>query len=480
MMKNILLILFLFGKLFATSPDSLAQEFFRAFIDNDSTIVEHFLEAEIAVSQRLGINYDGIDLKILIGKDLPATVPNSRKNNFKYSLNVDDEQRFVLSISKSDRTQTNFYFDNGKVVSAARYYSRDWITLESRYFRFFLSNSRLTNSYAVQKLDQFVEETCAVLGMDNSELELLKKRKIHYFLCEDEDKVEKITGFKIRGMYDMAYDYIISSYNSHYHEIVHLMMNFKLRKLPIYTTPVLQEGIAVYLGGRGGRASNIILNMGKFLIDGELCNIEDFLTKEEFYHLNPSISYPIAGLFVKYLIEEMDIPKFVEMYRSYSSAEFNKIPDIDTLQDKIMNNWNKFLSVQNEQNINPIANLDISDLKMTYFDDITMIYEDNENYYFKTNRCFVFQTRSDSSDYISEVFRNQIGERYRGWKYLFKIEEGEVSLYNLWTNTLIGKYASGFSNTKSYLDTWDKMHFKIPKSVFDEMQMFNKLNYIGA
>lgn len=139
------------------------------------------------------------------------------------------------------------------IIFPSNYYSQGWKTTESRFFKFYISTPELFNAYTAERLDNFVLKMSSVLEYSEEDLALLEKEKIFYYFCKDDFEIEKLSGFKTLGIYNLASDLIITTYNCHYHEICHLLMNYKIKNVPLFTHPLLQEGFAVAYGGRGGR-----------------------------------------------------------------------------------------------------------------------------------------------------------------------------------------------------------------------------------
>ncbi|MCZ7612273.1 MAG: hypothetical protein M5T52_01650 [Ignavibacteriaceae bacterium] len=60
----------------------------------------------------------------------------------------------------------------------------------------------------------------------DEEKKTIQKEKLIYILCKDENEIEKLTGYKARGMGNLAYDYVITTYNCHYHEATSYFIKF--------------------------------------------------------------------------------------------------------------------------------------------------------------------------------------------------------------------------------------------------------------
>ncbi len=44
-------------------------------------------------------------------------------------------------------------------------------------------------------------------------------------------------------MYVVSHDIVVSTYSAHFHELAHLLMNFKLKQPHLYTHPFFLEGL---------------------------------------------------------------------------------------------------------------------------------------------------------------------------------------------------------------------------------------------
>ena len=182
-------------------------------------------------------------------------------------------------------------------------------------------------------------------------------------------------------MYILAYDFIVTTFNAHYHELLHLLINYKLQKLPLFTHPFLQEGCAVAFGGRGGKEPNVILNIGLFLNNSEMLNYNSLLTKQDFYQVDISLSYPLSGLYNLFLFNQLGLEEYLKMYKkcSGSSDEVEKMK-IQTKDLPAMVKWQEFV---NSCSLNSIE-LWESENDKTLLNECksAQISEDSGNYYF--------------------------------------------------------------------------------------------------
>jgi len=252
--------------------------------------------------------------------------------------------------------------------------------MESSHFVFIVSDTTLLNDYCIKILEDFYLKISFLLNFNKSQLDKIRSEKIYYILCRDEKEIEKLTGFNTRGMYILAFDYVVTTYNAHYHELLHLLINFKLQHLPIYTHPFFQEGFAVAYGGRGGKEPNVILNLGLFLTESGFLDYTSLQSKNDFYQYDFSLSYPLSGLYNLFLLNELGIEQYLKLYQKYSGTAQelekmrilkNDLPEYSKWKEYI--NKSKFTSINFEMPNNKLSFI----FKNRY----VSIFEDSDKYY---------------------------------------------------------------------------------------------------
>lgn len=454
------------------SPEQ-AETFIRHLINKDDDIVRFIDPSEIAISKRLGIQYNGIDQKFLISYEIPEDI-NDRIQNGELSYTVipktlsEHYSKITLSIAKID-FQKDFFFYQEKLISPVSYYAKNWKRISSRHFRFIISDSTLFNSYCIAELEGFFVKMAGLLNITKERLEKIRTQKIYYFLCKDEDEIKQLTGFNTRGMYLVASDYVITTYNAHYHELLHLLMNFKLQNLPLYTTPFLQEGFAVAFGGRGGKEPNIILDIGLFIHKSELPDFSLLLSKKGFSTVDASLSYPLSGLYNLFLVEKIGMEEYLKIYRKYSgSAQQIENSKMDQGELPAISDWKDFID---RADFSSIGFEKLKDgRQMIFHNKSTRIYEDAIKYYFSMRDTLLIKTGEVYDGYQSKKYNEIFPNRnYNGEKYLILVNDLELSIYNLYTNNLIGSFVGTFSIPNSSIPIENGYYrFSIRKSVFDE------------
>jgi hypothetical protein len=470
-----------------TCPAAIqAQEFTQASADafvsdllhNPSELEKWVHPEELALSKRLGINYYDQQNKFLISYDVSEDIKkriNDGTLQAEYRIQPLDVEYVKLSLEfqdaqsgRSDESTHEFYFYNQHLISPIRYHNRNWHRFETDYFVFYLSDWSIFNEYSAHKLDAFVERTLDILGVPQESKTKLQEAKIYYFRCLDSDEMQILTGHAGRGMYNLAYDYIITTYNCHYHEIVHLLVNYKLRDVHLLTHPFLQEGIAVALGGRGGREQPVLMNLGMFFERSGFISYKDLLSYESFAQMDASLSYPLSGLYSEFLIKELGIENYLNLYEKYSANNpRGEVPaDILPAEER----WDSYL--QSYRGVQPIV---VGSTIITTCDTIladmrAQICRSEDLIHFKINSAVLFGEERPPQYYQSTIFKELLpGVLYQGEKYLVTGGENEISIYNLYTNDLTAKYVPTMSVRQSPIQIEDGYCvFSLEKSVFEE------------
>lgn len=452
-----------------------AESFIQALLNNSEELNGFYDPAELKLSDRLGISYSEIKFKLLISNDIDKQIKSRiLKNQLDYDFDITplakNFSKLVINIPKNKR-KYEYIFYKAKLISKPSYYSRTWNRLSSKYFIFHTNNLALLNDYSINKLDTFVESMLDFLQCSENEKQILQDAKIHYFLCQNDSEIKNLTGYTARGLYYIPNDYIISTFNCHYHELCHLLINYKLKSLKLFTQPLFQEGFAVAFGGRGGKESNVILNMGLFLEKSNFVNYKMLLSKKEFSQLDASMTYPVAGLYTKFLIKSIGLKKYLDLYQkfSYSYYEEDLIPiSPDDLPSSL--EWDKYLNEQTDLNPIKISNIDVTDFPFTVMEnDDIFIYANDAVYLIKIRNSVGLKSKSIKnyqSKLFSELFPNS---HYNSEKYIVSANNDEVSIYNLYTNNLIAKYVRGFSiDNKPVKQEGGYFIFTVEKEIFDD------------
>lgn len=446
-MKTIFLCLLFSVRLFAQniSNDRL-ETIVKLIVSNSPELPKYIYPDELEVAKRFGISYQQTENKFFIANEFPQTEKNI---NYDYKLSKLENNYSMLSINLPSKNVTyDYYLKDSFIVSKPFYFARDWKIKESIHFKFFISDETLFNDYSIDQLEKFVEKMFDILKFNEEQKKEIEQKKIYYFLCKDESEIQKVTGFATRGIYILAQDYVVTTYNTHYHELVHFLINFKLKDLPLYTHPFLQEGLAVAFGGRGGLETHTIFETGVFLVKSGFANYKELLSRRDFQNTDATISYPISGLYIDFLIKQIGIEKFVELYKKYSSSKDLKLIDLIDKNDlPSEGKWNLYVdSLVDKNPIKVSENIDFNTFNILSKKDDYEIYSNHENYLFRVKDTLLIAAKPEMLNYQSKLFAEHFrNKEYNSEKYLIIANQNEISIYNLYSNNLIGKYVASFS-----------------------------------
>jgi hypothetical protein len=456
---------------------SSIDKFFETLIHNSNNISSFVDEQEIVRSDRLGINYTGVTNKFLISYDIDEEVRISIiENNAGFTTKV-LETKGDFSKVEFDVPSLNysklFYFKSGKFISPSTYYARDWKTFTSRYFIFKVSEPKYFNDYCVDKLDAFVDTMCVVLGIDESNKLLLEREKIYYILCKDENEIKIVSGFNTRGIFITAFDEIITTYNTHYHELAHLLINFKLKNLSLYTLPFFMEGFAVAVGGRGGMSTGVVTDIGYYLQVKGILTYDSILTNGAFYKEDASVSYPVAGLYNQFLLKTLGSNSYLDLYK-HVNGNIEYVNGLKTRDIQLPDHkkYSSFLREYEKETSIPVGNIDTSAFSHLSFNDFGNAVETEEYYECVLPNNMTLKPKDASEikeSYMSKKFDELFpGEKYLGEKYIIKIAPESIELYNLYTNELSASHNIQFSiSEQNVIQKSGFYYFWIRKDLFD-------------
>lgn len=433
------------------SQNSL-DNFFDALIHDRESISSFVDNEELTRSGCLGINYTGIKYKFLISYDIDENIKKGiieKKIESKTSnLEMDGEYSKVEFSAPSLNYIKYFYFKSGKFISPSTYYSRNWETDTSKYFVFRISEPKYFNKYCEKKLDEFVDKIGNMLEFSDGDKQLLEKQKIFYVLCRDEKEIKTVSGFDMRGQYLTAFDEILTTYNTHFHELCHFLINYKLKNLSLYTLPFFMEGFAVALGGRGGLDPRVVTDIGLYLQLKGFLTYDSIITNDAFYSEDASLTYPVAGLYNLFLQNTLGMGAYLDLYKKVNgNMDYLKDIDIKTLSLPSKNEFDRFIS--NYEKGNPVYLRNISPCGNNLeIDKEGALISDDTCFYFcaRTNILYLYPLNEKYDiQYVSRNFENITKNKYNGETYLINVDSSYVKIYNCLNDELIISYDVNFS-----------------------------------
>ena len=450
-------------------------------------------------AERFGIEYDNIPLKIDCYSPIVKDV-NRMRNYLEPAVKRASNMPLGFSnllysnLVEGQLVEYTYYMQNINdyywLTFPQEYYSHGWKIIESKYFRIRYDSTleNQLNPIAIEEADKFIEQIASQIHLSKEKLQHIADKKIEYLFCESDKMVEEITGHLVKGTYDMPSNDIISAFFPHYHEIVHLMINYKLQKLPLYALPLLREGVAVHLGGRWGKSPKPLQIIGEFLITEQMVSLDSILTFSAFNKAATSnIAYSVSGLFSGYIIDKIGIDQYLQLYRELSgnfdslmaltSADIKakfvsslQLKDWDNLQADFRIYLDKIVA---EAQMTPGIN---SKGKEIFNSQGVVITADKEFYNFAISANqqdtvqgnLIFHKMENLQNTRSTLFEEQykLDQKYIGYQYGVRYDQNEVGVYDYATNHLLAKYIWSLKPSDSYYSEKDhKLYFKFKKDV---------------
>jgi hypothetical protein len=192
---------------------------------------------------------------------------------------------------------------------------------QTNHFVFFVTKGSLFKKFAAVKCEKHFLKTCGVFGFP-----INWKKRIKIYIAPNQNIIQRVTGRKTFGSVIGKLS-LISVYAFHPHEITHVIFNNCLGD----SNYVLKEGVAVLYGW----FKRIPLWKGKSLrfwlkkFKAEKSNLSFEKLFCHFQRIPSSISYPISGAIVQFLINEFGVEKFKNLYRKIKSGmSYKKIQDV--------------------------------------------------------------------------------------------------------------------------------------------------------
>lgn len=438
-------------------------------------------------AHRFGIEYEGIPIKTDCTSPVIQNLDVMRTHlqpPVKRWEQLDDKNFVKLDYSTlvGGKEVSHFYYtqkigDYYWLVYPQDYYAREWPIRETKYFRIHYNPilEPYLNPAVLDATDRFVEKMADSLDLDKDVLKNIADKKIEYFYCDSDSTVAVITGHLTKGLLDLASNDIISANFPHFHELTHLLVNIKLQHLPLYTLPILREGIAVRYGGRWGKQATALLDLGVYLYQEQLIQLDSILTYKDFMAgSGADISYPVAGLFTTFLMDKLGDKRFYELYLA-ASGNYERVSgfDIEDIHNLIAStagekdwldltlDFDRYLKkhVAEKSAAGPgapakgkvlIENGDYRVLENKEW--IAFEFIDKRPDPAKGNLVFGHVNFPDSnrSMLFDEQYRGELP--FEGYRFGVRYDQYEAGLYDYVTNQLVAKYIWGITPSPDYFN----------------------------
>ncbi|UCD17346.1 MAG: hypothetical protein JSV44_00095 [Candidatus Zixiibacteriota bacterium] len=443
-----------------------------------------WLPEAIERAKRLGISYEGIVFKPDSHSPVVYDLDGLRdvlQAGVRIQPRLDTSFiRIKFDIEHQETRVQHFYYM--KMVGgyywftyADDYYARGWDIEETKYFRFHIDPDagKLFNRIAAQSLDDFVETVAEKIAISDERLVLLEKEKIDYFVCQTALTVRALAGDKqVEEFYNPGADAVYSINFPNYSIVARLLINFKLQELPLSTVPFLQDGLAVYLSGSWQRGPEVIADFGEYLLRHRVIEIDSLLPPNDSTTLI-DITAPVSACVIEYLISELGLDRFFELYRSLSGqVQAVKAIGADEIKDRLTGFLNVPWAEFAEEAIRYAENrrahggaihpgeietnrvlVNDSGLILSVSDEwVKVEFTADEGTRPDLNIFFGKQEELDGkrSLLLTEQYKNNL--TFKGYRFGIRLDKNEIGVYDYATNQLKAKYVYDFDPDPGYYD----------------------------
>lgn len=470
------------------SPEAVFAAYVKALEEARWDDAEQCWSARtIAQSHRLGIAYADVPVKLDCASPLPAALPAIADGRATVAAEIvspeSDTTRLIVRItSDADTITTSYYAEPAssgwRLTSPLYYYSRGWKVRRTTYVDVYCADASLMNDFACLAMDKVIETVGVKLGLTPDDFAELSQKRIDYFLGSGDD-VRRMTGFDTQGMADLQTDAVVSRSLPHEHELTHLLVNYRSKRLPLYTLPLLQEGLATYCGGRWSKSPQAIAYQGYITLSNEIGRLDDLLTRAGF--LDPTVgaevSYPIAALFTGYLLGRWGIDKYLTLYTTLSGSD-DQVGTFDAVRVKAaiekvygvswadvaaeFERYWKQLSLRgvkpdtSRPSSRPDFGIDTAGVRVSIWNDTGFVHVVADLPVEVREGVVLIPSagQTPSPTYRSWLFAERLPQAtYRDDHIGIRFSAGEASVYDFLTNKLLASYIHALSFQPGYRDS---------------------------
>ncbi len=458
------------------SPEQIAEKYVSALIREDwKEAADCWDPEEVIRAGRLGIRYEGRPLKFDCTSPLYDYLPAFRAGSAAYRIARTDRQAGKATvecwIDIDDQSYLVPYHairraDGWRLISALGVYTGSWKRIDTKYVAIHAESDRDWNRHSLDRIDRFISEFTEKIGLPSERAALLEKEKLDYYLC-DEESIRRLSGFETHGITMLAWDAVLSRHLPHDHEVAHLLLNFALGDATLNTPVALQEGLAVAFGGRWEKSAAVMLDVGRFLVLADPDLAEKIVLLDEVFAdmAAADLTYPVAGLYVRFLVDRYGMESFIELYKRLadpgtltphqkSSVIERTVGDApDMIQQKFLEYVKQFPSSGIDpygHSISPHSPSSIREIGggnyiSTFSDNRYLIHwvakSDSQSVSILLDPTLTGRDRN----YVSSLFQQHFpGRPYDGTRYSIRFGPGEAGLYDYYVNELTAKFVEAF------------------------------------
>ncbi len=509
-MKRILaLCLLLFAPLAAADiSESEIQQFFKDYVDvlkvgDFESALNYWSLLDRTWADQLGLQYKDVPVKLEAGSLLMRNLDLLRSGQATLQIDTVAMNRGYARISyriiTKDTTYSGAHYAvtshtvRPSLASPLRVFTESWDQKPGKYYDLICRDMRLLEASNMSVADRFIDATVKTLGLSTAKIANLIRAKFRVVLCESFGEVQQLTGMPVHGDFYQPLDAVISKFSPPCHEMAQFLVTYAIDSLPLRTLPLLEEGTATFLGGRWGRSASVMLYLGTYIYGSGNCELVDVLTYDRFRsgEDNPDFTYPVAGLFCKFLFDQVGREKYFQLYRQLSGSETDVREMTEkTVQDAIATATGKTWPALEAEFKTYAASQPSAGIFAGAPDQGKLVYESGTTEFqiriLEDSAFYNVEVTPRVEDVKGAVLIGEDNHQDRFESFLFKeyfpadtwkrqhyaliFSANEAGTYDFYTNTITGKYSAGFGSDEPILKPGSKQYrFRVEKSLLGDL-----------
>lgn len=446
--------------------------FMKKLVEDPSALVHYADESSKQKAGRFNITYTDATTKLVAGDEIPLKLRNLiMKGEIELLHKIENLAHNYYRIQVTipgHNYQKYFYFTDFKLVSPSQYLTLYWNKYETEYFDFYVREKKHFNSYSGFQLGRTLGGIMKLLGFTDEEKELLRKNKLVYIVALNEKNVGDFSGVDGKGAFLPAWDEIITSTPYNIAGLAEQLIRIKLRKMKLTSPKLFEKGFAGALGGISPRMSGLVTKLGLFLQKSGMLDIGSLSEDSSFTNNDPSLTYPLAAAYNKFLIDKLGARDYLRLYMQKNSPN-EKLMTGNSVEATLpyLDEFRK-----HAEETEPAKDILVGDIKDTLpliFDgEMVRVFDGGDYYWFHTKGSFALTETPGINDYTSKLFKQVIPTRsYAGEKYLISVTREDVIIYNLYNDTVIDAHYK-FVDKQPIAGVSNLYRFRVKKRLFEE------------
>jgi hypothetical protein len=198
-----------------------------------------------------------------------------------------------------------------------------WSRVRTPHFRVSSDHPASLDHFQLVDLEQSFQRIAERLELSAAVGDSLREHPIAFFYTQYRGYIERFAAVDAEGLSFPDYGLIVSARLPHAHEVAHVLTQVLLRPRAPQTVPLLQEGLATWLGGTVDASPEVILESALRRLRSQPARLGAYLTPRAFQRieLGEHERYATAALFCEFFVERYSLESLLQLYALLSADE---------------------------------------------------------------------------------------------------------------------------------------------------------------